>query len=67
MNKENKEFINEESTESQRQVRCTIPTCAMRYEELEKARREFKEGKRTAESYWSVFRCYWSQFKEEGQ
>ena len=39
----------------------------MNYEELEKASREFMEGKRTAESYWFAFRSYWSQFKEEGQ
>lgn len=39
----------------------------MKYEELENARREFMEGKRTAASYWSAFRSYWSQFKEEGQ
>ena len=37
----------------------------MTYEELEKARRAFIEGKMTAAAYWDSFRAYWSQFKEE--
>ena len=44
---------------------CNLEYETMSHEELEKARREFMNGKRSAESYWDCYRAYWSQFKEQ--
>lgn len=36
----------------------------MTHEDLERARREFMQGKRSAASYWDCFHAYWSQFRK---